>query len=237
MDPYDNDFDAEYDDDYENSDNYSEDDDAYWDELAHNVVNINLHSDLYDPVQDDYGYDPFDVLDSELDVCHCEQDHVKFSLKIVDYERSNMPRPTIFHLHHICKMFLLLIDEARPFAGNWTLRAAEMIEKLVETVLNIRNKVKKAAMQKLSSLLELPDVVIDKIYDFMLETFDGDDWKFEAVPEEKTQTFIELFDQLEDKFKFLYLQLERKSCSFKPFSQVLDISSLQGAARNFLQED
>ena len=105
------------------------------------------------------------------------------------------------------------------------------------TALLRRNKVKKAAMQKLSSLLELPDVVIDKIYDFMLDTFDGDDWKFEAVPEEETETFIQLFDQLEEKFKFLYLQLERKSCSFKPFSQVLDISSLQGAARNFLQED
>ena len=74
-----------------------------------------------------------------LDVCNCEQEHVKFSLKIVDYERSmHAPQPTIYHLHHICKMFLLLIDEARPFAGNWTMSAADMIKSLEEIVTGIR---------------------------------------------------------------------------------------------------
>jgi len=235
MDPYDNNFEDEYD-DYDQSDYYDEDEeDIYWDELAHNVVNMNLHSDLYDDVQDDYGYDPWDILDRVvLDVCNCEQEHVKFSLKIVDYERSSMPQPSIFHLHHICKMLLLLIDEARPFAGNWTMSAAEMIKSLEEVVTKIRNKLQKAAKKKLSSLLELPDVVIDSIYGFMLDTFTEDDWKFEAVPEEQNSTFMELFNQLEDKFKFLYLQLERKCCTTTPFSKVLDISSLQEAAEKFI---
>ena len=98
----------------------------------------------------------------------------------------------------------------------------------------LRNKLQKAAKKKLSSLLELPDVVIDSIYGFMLDTFTEDDWKFEAVPEEQNSTFMELFNQLEDKFKFLYLQLERKCCTTTPFSTVLDISSLQEAAEKFI---
>ena len=109
MDPYENDFD-EYD-DYDQSDYYDEDE-VFWDYL-----------------NTEHGV---------LDVCNCEQEHVKFSLKIVDYERSSMPQPTIYHLHHICKMFLLLIDEARPFAGNWTMSAAEMIKSLEEIVTGIR---------------------------------------------------------------------------------------------------
>ena len=65
MDPYDNNFEDEYD-DYDQSDYYDEDEeDIYWDELAHNVVNMNLHSDLYDDVQGDYGYDPWDILGEE----------------------------------------------------------------------------------------------------------------------------------------------------------------------------
>ena len=101
----------------------------------------------------------------------------------------------------------------------------------------LRNKLLKAAKQKLSSLLELPDVVIDNLYGFMLDTFTEDDWRFEAVPEEQNPTFSELFDQLEDKFKFLYLQLERKCCTTTPFSKVIDLSSLQEAAKKFIYDD
>ena len=47
MDPYDNNFEDEYD-DYDQSDYYDEDEeDIYWDELAHNVVNMNLHIPIF----------------------------------------------------------------------------------------------------------------------------------------------------------------------------------------------
>ena len=70
MDPYENDFEDDYD-DYDQSDYYEDEDDIFWDEFAHNMVNMNLHSDLYDDVPDDYGYDPWDILgEDKLFVTH-----------------------------------------------------------------------------------------------------------------------------------------------------------------------
>ena len=172
MDDFDSDdFNEDYHDDYDyDSDEY--------------IQHHGGYDDLYDDIQDDYGYDAWWGLDEP------DLEDLEFPRIFCDYHPSwKKSKKTFLDLYFVAERTKQLIDFTREhliddddanesYENVWK----EELETSYENVLKHLAVSKKRFIAILSNVLGLPDLVIDKIFIYVVESYN---WHFDKFgPEE-----------------------------------------------------
>ena len=160
MDDYDSDdFNDQYDDDYDyDSDEY--------------IQHHGGYDDLFDPVQLDYGYDAWDL-----------EEEFQLPSRFCDYHPSwKKYKKTFLDLYFVAERTKELIDFSRQYILDQLCPEVKELKTSYENVLKHLAVSKKRSIAILSKVMSLPDLVIDKIFINIVESYN---WHFDQFgPEE-----------------------------------------------------
>ena len=160
MDDYDSDdFNDQYDDDYDyDSDEY--------------IQHHGGYDDLYDDIQDDYGYDAWDL-----------EEELELPSKFCDYHPSwKKSKKTFLDLYFVAQRTKEFIDFSREYSIDHPCLEFVEFATSYENILKHLAVSKKRSIAILSKVMSLPDLVIDKIFINIVESYN---WHFDPFgPEE-----------------------------------------------------
>ena len=168
MDDFDSDdFNDQYDDDYDyDSDEY--------------IQHHGGYDDLYDDVQDDYGYDAWDL---EVDL--------ELPSKFRDYHPTwKKSKKTFLDLYFVAERTKEFMEFSREYSNDHPCLKFEEFATSYEDILKHLAVSKKKSIAILSKVLGLPDLVIDKIFINIVESYN---WHFDKFgPEEMPWRYEEV---------------------------------------------
>ena len=180
---------------YENeegdSDDYHDDDDDYDYDSEEYLHHHGGYDDLYDDVQDDYGYDAWSLVE-ELEVPR----------KFCDYHPSwKKTKNTFLDLYVVVERTKQLFDLSRKYFNDTLHFDAEKLEEMSTCYNHLEKHLgvsKEKSIAMLSRVIGLPDLVIDKIFISIVESYN---WHFDQFgPEEVSWQYEEGHSEEDQKY-------------------------------------
>ena len=179
---------------YENeegdSDDYHDDDDYDYDSEEY-LHHHGGYDDLYDDVQDDYGYDAWSLVE-ELEVPR----------KFCDYHPSwKKTKNTFLDLYVVVERTKQLFDLSREYFNDTLHFDAEKFEEMSTCYNHLEKHLvvsREKSIAMLSRVIGLPDLVIDKIFISIVESYN---WHFDQFgPEEVSWQYEEGHSEEDQKY-------------------------------------
>ena len=151
------------DDNYDDEDDYADFDEYDYD--SDEYINHHGYDDLYDDVQEDFGYDAWELASDDLDDCLIPSD-------LRDYHPTwKKSEKTFLDVYIVTKKTEELLDVSREKIVADIEDFDKKMVTILEDLKTIQTVSKKRSTTMLSKVIHLPDLIIENIFTKIVESY------------------------------------------------------------------